>query len=144
MFPVSPFVGRIYDWYRAKQPMDPYVVDEDPGVKSVRNIYDYYKQHRYETIVMGPASAVPSRSSPGGLRPPDHLPNLLQLQDKEETVIRKLIPTSTVLPKPKAMTEAEFRWEHNQDAMAVEKLAEGIRLFAVDQRKLEDLLAAKL
>lgn len=63
MFLISPFVGRIYDWYQAKQPMDPYVVDEDPGVKSVRNIYDYYKQHRYETIVMGPASAAPSRSS---------------------------------------------------------------------------------
>ena len=78
----------------------------------------------------------------------DHLtisPNLLkELQDKEETVIRKLVPTSTVLPKPKAMTEAEFRWEHNQDPMAVEKLADGIRQFAVDQRKLEDLLAAKL
>lgn len=53
VFLVSPFVGRIYDWYQAKQPMDPYVVEEDPGVKSVRNIYDYYKQHRYETIVMG-------------------------------------------------------------------------------------------
>jgi transaldolase len=53
VFLVSPFVGRIYDWYQAKQPMDPYVVDEDPGVKSVRNIYDYFKQHRYETIVMG-------------------------------------------------------------------------------------------
>ncbi|WP_306301040.1 transaldolase family protein, partial [Enterobacter chuandaensis] len=60
------------------------------------------------------------------------------------TVMRKLVPTSTVLPKPKAMTEAEFRWEHNQDPMAVEKLADGIRQFAVDQRKLEDLLAAKL
>ncbi|MNS69005.1 Transaldolase [compost metagenome] len=59
-------------------------------------------------------------------------------------MVRKLIPTSTVLPKPKPLTEAEFRWEHNQDAMAVDKLAEGIRLFAVDQRKQEDLLAAKL
>lgn len=59
-------------------------------------------------------------------------------------MIRKLVPTSTVLLKPKPMTEAEFRWEHNQDPMAVEKLADGIRQFAVDQRKLEDLLAAKL
>ena len=146
VFLVSPFVGRIYDWYQAKQPMDPYVVDEDPGVKSVRNIYDYYKQHRYETIVMGASFRRTEQIL--ALAGCDRLtisPNLLQeLQDKEETVIRKLIPTSTVLPKPKAMTEAEFRWEHNQDAMAVEKLAEGIRLFAVDQRKLEDLLAAKL
>ena len=146
VFLVSPFVGRIYDWYQAKQPMDPYVVDEDPGVKSVRNIYDYYKQHRYETIVMGASFRRTEQIL--ALAGCDRLtisPNLLQeLQDKEETVIRKLVPTSTVLPKPKAMTEAEFRWEHNQDAMAVEKLAEGIRLFAVDQRKLEDLLAAKL
>ncbi len=50
---ISPFVGRIYDWYQARKPMDPYVVEENPGVKSVRNIYDYYKQHHYETIVMG-------------------------------------------------------------------------------------------
>jgi transaldolase len=145
-FLVSPFVGRIYDWYQAKQPMDPYVVDEDPGVKSVRNIYDYYKQHRYETIVMGASFRRTEQIL--ALAGCDRLtisPNLLQeLQDKEETVIRKLVPTSTVLPKPKPMTEAEFRWEHNQDAMAVEKLADGIRQFAVDQRKLEDLLAAKL
>ena len=146
VFLVSPFVGRIYDWYQAKQPMDPYVVDEDPGVKSVRNIYDYYKQHRYETIVMGASFRRTEQIL--ALAGCDRLtisPNLLQeLQDKEETVIRKLVPTSTVLPKPKTMTEAEFRWEHNQDAMAVEKLADGIRQFAVDQRKLEDLLAAKL
>jgi len=146
VFLVSPFVGRIYDWYQAKQPMDPYVVDEDPGVKSVRNIFDYYKQHRYETIVMGASFRRTEQIL--ALAGCDRLtisPNLLQeLQDKDETVVRKLVPTSTVLRKPKPLTEAEFRWEHNQDAMAVDKLAEGIRLFAVDQRKLEDLLAAKL
>ncbi|MBK4517611.1 transaldolase, partial [Enterobacter hormaechei] len=58
--------------------------------------------------------------------------------------VRKLIPASQILPRPVPLSEAEFRSEHNQDPMAVEKLAEGIRLFAVDQRKLEDLLAAKL
>ena len=146
VFLISPFVGRIYDWYQAKQPMDPYVVDEDPGVKSVRNIYDYYKQHRYETIVMGASFRRTEQIL--ALAGCDRLtisPDLLKkLQESEETVIRKLVPTSTVLPKPKPMTEAEFRWEHNQDPMAVEKLADGIRQFAVDQRKLEDLLAAKL
>ncbi|QLR44150.1 transaldolase [Enterobacter sp. RHBSTW-00994] len=145
VFLVSPFVGRIYDWYQAKQPMDPYVVDEDPGVKSVRNIYDYFKQHRYETIVMGASFRRTEQIL--ALAGCDRLtisPNLLKaLQEKEEPVIRKLIPSSTVLPAPKPMTEAELRWEHNQDAMAVDKLAEGIRLFAIDQRKLEDLLAAK-
>ncbi|EGO4678534.1 transaldolase, partial [Escherichia coli] len=72
-------------------------------------------------------------------------PNLLkELQEKVSPVVRKLIPPSQTFPRPAPMSEAEFRWEHNQDAMAVEKLSEGIRLFAVDQRKLEDLLAAKL
>ncbi|MCU6662977.1 MAG: transaldolase [Silvania sp.] len=146
VFLVSPFVGRIYDWYQARKPMDPYVVEEDPGVKSVRNIYDYYKQHRYETIVMGASFRRTEQIL--ALTGCDRLtisPNLLkELQEKEEPVIRRLVPSSTVLPKPKPLTEAEFRWEHNQDAMAVDKLSEGIRLFAVDQRKLEDLLAAKL
>lgn len=72
-------------------------------------------------------------------------PALLQeLQASDAPVVRKLIPAHQILPRPVPMSEAEFRWEHNQDPMAVEKLAEGIRQFAVDQRKLEDLLAAKL
>ncbi|HFZ8995762.1 TPA: transaldolase [Citrobacter freundii] len=143
---ISPFVGRIYDWYQDRSPMDPYVVDEDPGVKSVRNIYDYYKQHRYETIVMGASFRRTEQIL--ALTGCDRLtisPNLLkELQEKEEPVVRKLVPSSQLFHRPELMTEAEFRWEHNQDAMAVEKLSDGIRQFAVDQRKLEDLLAAKL
>ncbi|MDN8599245.1 transaldolase [Citrobacter sp. S2-9] len=146
VFLISPFVGRIYDWYQARSPMDPYVVDEDPGVKSVRNIYDYFKQHRYDTIVMGASFRRTEQIL--ALTGCDRLtiaPNLLkELQDNEDPVVRKLVPSSQALPRPTPMTEAEFRWEHNQDAMAVEKLSDGIRLFAVDQRKLEDLLAAKL
>lgn len=146
VFLISPFVGRIYDWYQARKPMDPYVVEEDPGVKSVRNIYDYFKQHNYETIVMGASFRRTEQIL--ALAGCDRLtiaPNLLQqLQDSEEEVVRKLIPFSQGFRRPAPMSEAEFRWEHNQDAMAVEKLAEGIRLFAIDQRKLEDLLAAKL
>ncbi|EDV3805130.1 transaldolase [Salmonella enterica subsp. diarizonae] len=143
---ISPFVGRIYDWYQARSPLEPYVVEEDPGVKSVRNIYDYFKQHRYETIVMGASFRRTEQIL--ALTGCDRLtisPNLLkELKEKEEPVIRKLVPSSQMFHRPTPMTEAEFRWEHNQDAMAVEKLSEGIRLFAVDQRKLEDLLAAKL
>ncbi|EAR4440353.1 transaldolase [Salmonella enterica] len=143
---ISPFVGRIYDWYQARSPLEPYVVEEDPGVKSVRNIYDYFKQHRYETIVMGASFRRTEQIL--ALTGCDRLtisPNLLkELKEKEEPVIRKLVPSSQMFHRPTSMTEAEFRWEHNQDAMAVEKLSEGIRLFAVDQRKLEDLLAAKL
>ncbi len=143
VFLISPFVGRIYDWYQARKPMDPYVVEEDPGVKSVRNIYDYYKQHHYETIVMGASFRRTEQIL--ALTGCDRLtiaPNLLkELQEKVSPVVRKLIPPSQTFPRPAPMSEAEFRWEHNQDAMAVEKLSEGIRLFAVDQRKLEDLLA---
>ncbi|ELP9145162.1 transaldolase [Escherichia coli] len=137
---------HLVDWYQARKPMDPYVVEEDPGVKSVRNIYDYYKQHHYETIVMGASFRRTEQIL--ALTGCDRLtiaPNLLkELQEKVSPVVRKLIPPSQTFPRPAPMSEAEFRWEHNQDAMAVEKLSEGIRLFAVDQRKLEDLLAAKL
>ncbi|MBK4715514.1 MULTISPECIES: transaldolase [Tenebrionibacter/Tenebrionicola group] len=146
VFLISPFVGRIYDWYNSRKPLDPYVVDEDPGVKSVRNIYDYYKQHSYETIVMGASFRRTEQIL--ALTGCDRLtisPNLLEeLQKSEQPVIRKLIPTPQKYHRPTPMSEAEFRWEHNQDAMAVDKLAEGIRLFAIDQRKLEDLLAARL
>ena len=143
---ISPFVGRIYDWYNSRKPMDPYVVDEDPGVKSVRNIYDYYKQHNYDTIVMGASFRRTEQIL--ALAGCDRLtisPNLLkELQEKDAVVERKLIPNKQGYRRPEPLTEAEFRWEHNLDAMAVEKLAEGIRQFAVDQRALEDLLAAKL
>ena len=146
VFLISPFVGRIYDWYQARSPMDPYVVEQDPGVKSVRNIYDYFKQHRYDTIVMGASFRRTEQIL--ALAGCDRLtiaPNLLkELQEKEEPVVRKLVPSSQTFHRPAPMSEAEFRWEHNQDAMAVEKLSDGIRQFAVDQRKLEDLLAAKL
>ena len=143
---ISPFVGRIYDWYNDRKPMEPYVVDEDPGVKSVRNIYDYYKRNRYETIVMG--ASFRRLEQILALAGCDRLtisPALLkEMQEKEGTVERKLLPSSQTFQRQEKLTEAQFRWEHNQDPMAVDKLADGIRLFAVDQRKLEDLLAAKL
>ncbi|MBS1203311.1 MAG: transaldolase [Proteobacteria bacterium] len=146
VFLISPFVGRIYDWYNDRKPLDPYVVDEDPGVKSVRNIYDYFKQHRYETIVMGASFRRTEQIL--ALAGCDRLtisPALLkELQGQEGIVERKLVPSRQTFHRPVPLTEAEFRWEHNLDPMAVDKLADGIRQFAIDQRKLEDLLAAKL
>lgn len=146
VFLISPFVGRIYDWYNSRQPLDPYVVEEDPGVKSVRNIYDYYKQHNYETIVMGASfRRIEQILALAGCDRLTISPSLLQeLQQSDAPVMRKLIPGSQGYKQPEPMSEAEFRWEHNQDPMAVDKLADGIRLFAVDQRKLEDLLDARL
>lgn len=91
-------------------------------MKSVRNIYDYFKQHRYDTIVMGASFRRTEQIL--ALAGCDRLtiaPNLLkELQEKEEPVVRKLVPSSQTFHRPAPMSEAEFRWEHNRDAMAVE------------------------
>lgn len=141
-FLISPFVGRIYDWYQAKKPIDPYVADQDPGVISVRDIYNYYKQHDYKTIVMGASfRKVEQILALAGCDRLTISPNLLtEMQNSNAPVIRKLEPNQSKSSRPAPMTEAEFRWQHNSDAMAVEKLAEGMRAFAVDQGKLEDML----
>ncbi|XKM12840.1 transaldolase [Orbaceae bacterium ac157xtp] len=145
-FLISPFVGRIYDWYQAKKPIEPYVADEDPGVVSVRNIYNYYKQHDYKTIVMGASfRKVEQLLALAGCDRLTIAPNLLaEMQKSNAPVERKLNPNQPKIERPVKMTEAEFRWQHNSDAMAVEKLAEGIRAFAVDQHKLEDMLSKLL
>ncbi|SFC62658.1 transaldolase [Pragia fontium] len=143
---ISPFVGRIYDWYQANQPITDYQAETDPGVVSVRHIYQYYKQHRYPTVIMGASFRRTEQIL--ALAGCDRLtisPALLkQLQESNGSVARKLAPTNEVLNPPSKMTEAEFRWQYNQDPMAVDKLAEGIRLFAADQQKLETMLAARL
>lgn len=143
---ISPFVGRIYDWYNQRKPLDPYVVDEDPGVVSVRKIYDYYKQHRYQTVIMGASfRKIEQIQALAGCDRLTISPALLEeLHKGDGRVERKLSPSTEGFHQPAPLSESEFRWEHNQDAMAVDKLAEGIRQFAVDQQSLEDLLAAKL
>ncbi|CAJ0996644.1 transaldolase [Sodalis praecaptivus] len=143
---ISPFVGRIYDWYNQRKPLDPYVVDEDPGVVSVRKIYNYYKQHRYQTVIMGASfRKVEQILALAGCDRLTISPALLEeLHKGDGRVERKLSPSTEGFHQPAPLSESEFRWEHNQDAMAVDKLAEGIRQFAVDQQSLEDLLAAKL
>lgn len=143
---ISPFVGRIYYWYNQRKPLDPYVVDEDPGVVSVRKIYDYYKQHRYQTVIMGASfRKVEQILALAGCDRLTISPALLEeLHKGDGRVERKLSPSTEGFHQPAPLSESEFRWEHNQDAMAVDKLAEGIRQFAVDQQSLEDLLAAKL
>lgn len=145
VFLISPFVGRILDWYKKATGKD-YSASEDPGVVSVTDIYNYYKRHGYKTVVMG--ASFRNTGEIIELAGCDRLtigPSLLEEMAASNTpVVRKLTPaTETVAPGP-VMSEAEFRWEMNQDAMAVEKLAEGIRNFAVDQGKLEEMLKAKL
>ncbi|MCL9779920.1 transaldolase [Vibrio sp. S4M6] len=145
VFLISPFVGRIMDWYKAKEGRD-FEAAEDPGVLSVTKIYNYYKEHDYQTVVMG--ASFRNIGEILELAGCDRLtisPALLQqLEEAEGVVEAKLTATSEVKDRPAAMTHAEFLWEHNQDPMAVEKLAEGIRNFAIDQGKLEAMIAEKL
>lgn len=142
---ISPFVGRILDWYKANSDKKDYAPAEDPGVVSVTKIYNYYKQHGYHTIVMG--ASFRNLGEITELAGCDRLtiaPALLkELQENTQPLVRKLQYTGEVQAKPNALTEAEFYWQHNNDAMAVEKLAEGIRKFAVDQEKLEAMLLTK-
>ncbi|CAI9002453.1 MULTISPECIES: transaldolase [Burkholderia] len=145
---ISPFVGRIYDWYKKQAGAD---WDEakngganDPGVLSVRRIYTYYKTFGYNTEVMGASFRTTSQITElAGCDLLTISPDLLQkLQDSNETVERKLSPDA-LLDKPTervAIDEASFRFQLNDEAMATEKLSEGIRVFAADAVKLEKLI----
>ena len=141
---ISPFVGRILDWHKAKSGRD-FPAEEDPGVLSVRRIYAYYKAHGYRTIVMG--ASFRNMGEILELAGCDRLtiaPSLLQELDAAQgRLARRLTDPGASRPHPARMTEAEYRWEMNEDAMATEKLAEGIRGFTVDQIKLEKVLAEK-
>ncbi len=142
VFLISPFVGRIYDWYKKNEGRD-YVGAEDPGVQSVSRIYDYYKANRYATVVMG--ASFRNTGQIEALAGCDRLtisPELLgKLAEDQGPLTRRLQPGNAGEAKID-LDEAAFRWQLNEDAMATEKLAEGIRLFARDQEKLEAQLKA--
>ncbi len=143
---ISPFVGRIFDWQKKNEGRTEIPCEEDQGVLSVRAIYQYYKQYGYPTTVMG--ASFRNSGEILALAGCDRLtisPQLLEeLQTTEGLLQRRLSYSGAIKPRPASMTEAEFRREMNQDAMATEKLAEGIRGFIADQIKLEKLLAEKL
>ena len=143
---ISPFVGRILDWYKANSDKKEYAPAEDPGVISVTKIYNYYKEYGYNTVVMGASFRnVGEITELAGCDRLTIAPALLkELQENSTALVRKLEYKGEVKAKPQPLTEAEFYWQHNSDAMAVEKLADGIRKFAVDQEKLETMLSAKL
>ena len=142
---ISPFVGRILDWYKTNTDKKEYAPVEDPGVISVTKIYNYYKQYGYKTVVMGASFRnVGEIIELAGCDRLTIAPPLLKtLHETPNAVVRKLAFQGEVQAKPQPLTEAEFYWQHNSDAMAVEKLAEGIRKFAVDQGKLEEMLLSK-
>ncbi|GAA6139613.1 transaldolase [Arenicella sp. 4NH20-0111] len=147
VFLISPFVGRILDWYKASTGKESYPAMEDPGVVSVTRIYNYYKQHGYKTIVMG--ASFRNTGEIEALAGCDYLtigPNYLeQLRNDDGQLERRLSADDSGEAQEKlSLNEQSFRWMQNEDAMATEKLAQGIRAFAVDQGKLEDLIEPKL
>ena len=144
-FLISPFVGRILDWYKKSTGKSSYSPVEDPGVVSVTKIYNYYKSCGYKTIVMG--ASFRNLQEIEELAGCDRLtisPDLLeQLASDKDMLVRKLNTTNDKSKKV-SLSEADFRWQLNEDPMATEKLAEGIRKFAEDQIALEKLLQEKL
>lgn len=142
VFLISPFVGRILDWYKANTGKTEYAPSEDPGVQSVTRIYNYYKDHGYQTIVMGASFRnIGEITELAGCDRLTISPALLQeLQDSEEPLPTRLVDNGAKTEATGALSEREFRWEMNEDAMATEKLAQGIRNFAIDQVKLETML----
>ena len=143
VFLISPFVGRITDWYKANTGISIDSPEQDPGVQSVRRIYTHYKTHGYETVVMG--ASFRNTGQIEALAGCDRLtiaPDLLnELGKSDGDLPRALISPTERLAAPAPIEEAEFRFEHNESAMASEKLADGIRRFVVDQRQLEEALA---
>lgn len=141
---ISPFVGRILDWYKANFEQSDFEGEKDPGVISVTEIYKHYKKHGYKTIVMG--ASFRNTEEIEQLAGCDRLtisPSLLaELAEDDTELVLKLQDTGGSEHKAVPLNEKEFRWLMNQDAMATEKLAEGIRNFAADQEKLENILKA--
>ena len=139
---ISPFVGRIYDWYKKEGGGKEIAPDQDPGVASVTRIYNYYKKYGYKTQVMG--ASFRNVNQIVRLAGCDLLtisPELLdQLEQAEGTLDRKLDPMKAKASKEERLhlDEKTFRWMHNEDPMATEKLAEGIRKFNSDAQHLED------
>ncbi|RMA78889.1 transaldolase [Umboniibacter marinipuniceus] len=143
VFLISPFVGRILDWYKKAEGVDSYASHKDPGVVSVKRIYEYYKQHAYPTIVMG--ASFRNTGEIEELAGCDQLtigPALLEELDNDlgELPQKLFDQGGSADQRPARLSEAEFRFGCGQDAMATEKLAEGIRNFVGDQIKLEALL----
>ena len=145
---ISPFVGRIYDWHKAARKVDDIAPNEDPGVASVTKIYNYYKKHGYATQVMGASFRKTEQIL--ALAGCDLLTIAPDLLHKLSLIEGGVVPQLTVEGARKLSIEKtpldheSFLWQHNSDAMAVEKLSDGIRKFDADARKLEIAVGALL
>ena len=147
-FLISPFVGRITDWY-AKKEGRTFGAEEDPGVLSVRRIFEHYKAHGIPTVVMG--ASFRNTGQIEALAGCDRLtisPDLLTKLAEDEGDLPRVMSASsgeqTGVAEPEPISETTFRWEMNQDAMATEKLAEGIRSFHANSLKLERIIEERL
>ena len=141
---ISPFVGRILDWYRKHEGRDAYPAAEDPGVRSVTRIYNYFKRNGYRTQIMG--ASFRNSDEIRALAGCDLLtiaPALMAELAAASAPLQRMLDPRTAMEFGEAKaapTEAAFRWQMNEDAMATEKLAEGIRKFAEDTQKLQAFL----
>lgn len=146
VFLISPFVGRILDWFKASTGKTDYAGNEDPGVVSVTEIYNYYKSHGYKTVVMGASFRnIDEILCLAGCDRLTISPQLLEeLSNAQGEIKPYLVDSGKVKNVGDKISEAQFKWDMNEDAMATEKLAEGIRNFAGDQVKLEALLSKML
>jgi transaldolase len=145
VFLISPFVGRILDWFKAKTGEE-YTSETDPGVMSVHAIYNWYKEHGFKTVVMGASFRnIGEITALAGCDRLTIAPALLEeLDSTEGDLPQALKDNGATKEQPAKLQEDQFRFNHNEDAMATEKLAEGIRNFVIDQNKLEAALAKKL
>jgi transaldolase len=141
---ISPFVGRIYDWHKAARKVDDIAIDDDPGVASVTRIYTYYKKHGFKTQVMGASFRKTEQIlALAGCDLLTIAPDLLDKLAKAPGPIERKLSVERAKAENVAkiaMDEKTFRWMHNDDAMATDKLADGIRRFDADARKLERLI----
>jgi transaldolase len=143
---ISPFVGRIYDWHKQQKKVDDIPIEEDPGVASVVRIYNYYKKHGYATQVMGASFRKTGQIlALAGCDLLTIAPDLLEKLSKTWAEVPRMLSPDAArrsdLQKV-SLDEKAFRWQHNEDAMATDKLAEGIRRFDADARKLEKLITS--
>lgn len=143
---ISPFVGRILDWHKKNRKLDAISAPEDPGVQSVATIYNYYKHHGHKTEVMGASFRnIGEIIELAGCDLLTIAPALLkELEATEGTLTRKLDPARIQASERIVVDEKSFRWLLNEDAMATEKLSEGIRKFAADLVQLEDSIRTRL
>lgn len=144
---ISPFIGRIYDWYSQHYPLKKYTVHNDPGIKSIKKIYHYYKKYCYNTAIMGASFRTIDQIL--ALSGCDYLtitPDLLRkLSCNTQFVERCLFPPEEkIINKPISLSKSDFLRKHNANQMATEKLIDGIQLFSQDQQNLDNLLIKQL